>query len=198
MDGTMAPSAHDGIFNAPPDDLSLLSKLASRDAEALGQLYDRYGRLAYTIALRVTGSREVAEEVVQDAFYNVWRDAASFRPQSGSVAGWVSSIVRHRAIDATRSKRFRAGQREQPIDSGTPQGYEHGPERQVDERLLRQEVLAALQALPIPQRQAIELAFYGGLTRSEIADQLGEPLGTVKTRLRLGLTRLRSILTPPD
>lgn len=179
-----------------PDDQSLVARIAERDDEALGLLYDRYGRLVYAIALRITDNATSAEEVVQDVFYNVWRDAPGFRPQAGNVSTWLMAIARHRAIDVTRSKRFRAGRREEPIDSGPvalalPGG---DPEQQVDERLLRQEIQAALQTLPEPQRRAIELAYYGGLTRSEIAEQLGEPLGTIKTRLRLGLTRLRDLL----
>jgi RNA polymerase sigma-70 factor, ECF subfamily len=201
MDGVMVSRVKRGeSTTVSADDQALIARLVAHDADALGLLYDRYGRLAYAIALRITGSRDVAEEVVQDAFYNVWRDAASFRPQTGSVTSWISAITRHRAIDATRSKRFQAGRREEAMDMGLPVGDADSPERQTDERLLRQEVLAALRELPAPQRQAIELAYYGGMTRSEIAEQLGEPIGTIKTRLRLGMARLRSLLRPhgPD
>ncbi len=177
-------------------DDALLALIARHHDEALGVLYDRYARLVYTVALRITGDRQTAEEVVQDVFQNVWQAAPTFQPGLGSVPSWLIGITRHRAIDATRSKRERARTREQALDQDTDLGSDHNPEDEVVLRLQRETVRAALGELPAAQRQAIELAYYGGLTRNEIAAELGEPVGTIKTRLRLGLLKLRDLLRP--
>jgi RNA polymerase sigma-70 factor (ECF subfamily) len=175
-------------------DEELLALVVQRQERALGHLYDRYGRLVYTVALRITGDRQTAEEVVQDVFQNVWQAAGGFRFGVGQFSSWLLGITRHRAIDATRSKRERARAREQALDTSFPTGDEADIERDVAQSLLRDAVRAALQELPPNQRQAIEMAYYGDLTRAEIAERLGEPLGTVKTRLRLGLLKLRELL----
>jgi RNA polymerase sigma-70 factor (ECF subfamily) len=175
-------------------DEELIALVLRRQEAALGAIYDRYIRLVYAVALRITGDRETAEEVVQDVFQNVWQAAGSFQPGVGSFVAWLLGIARHRAIDATRSKRERARAREQTIDDVRPAAEESSLEREVDQRLLRDIVRTALDTLPANQRQAIELAYYGGLTRAEIAERLNEPLGTVKTRLRLGLLKLRDLL----
>lgn len=175
-------------------DEDLLALIVRRQEVALGALYDRYGRLVYTIALRITGDRQTAEEVVQDVFQNVWQAAATFQPGIGTASSWMMGIARHRAIDAIRSKRERARAREQELDTNWPTTEDQSLDREVAQRLLRDTVRQALQTLPTNQRQAIELAYYGGMTRSEIASELGEPLGTVKTRLRLGLLKLRDLL----
>ena len=175
-------------------DEELLALVIQRQDRALGQLYDRYGRLVYTIALRITGDRQTAEEVVQDVFQNVWQAAGSYQAGIGQFSSWLLGITRHRAIDATRSKRERARTREQALDASFPMSDESDIERDVARSLLRDTVRAALQELPANQRQAVELAYYGDLTRAEIAERLGEPLGTIKTRLRLGLLKLRDLL----
>jgi RNA polymerase sigma-70 factor, ECF subfamily len=197
------PAPYNPVSNVEPravEDLTalrdeeLLELVIRRQERALGQLYDRYGRLVYTIALRITGDRQTTEEVVQDVFQNVWQAAGSFQPGIGQFSAWLLGITRHRAIDATRSKRERARTREQALDTSVPMSHESDIERDVARSLLRDTVRAALQELPSNQRQAVELAYYGDLTRAEIAEQLGEPLGTVKTRLRLGLLKLRDLL----
>lgn len=179
-------------------DDELLQLIAIRHEPALGVLYDRYIRLTYAIALRITGDRQTAEEVVQDTFQNIWQTAGSFRSGMGSSAAWLLSIARHRAIDATRSKRERARSREQLLDPTLPISDGALPEQEVEQRLQREQIRMALGALPPNQRRAIELAYYGGLSRSEIAESLGEPLGTVKTRLRLGLLKLQALLQGAD
>ena len=179
-------------------DEELLALVLRRQEAALGAIYDRYGRLVYTIALRITGDRETAEEVVQDVFQNVWQAAGSFQGGLGTFSSWLMGITRHRAIDATRSKRERARTREQAFDDAMPLIADTDVERAVDQSLLRDVVRKALTELPSSQRQAVELAYYGELTRVEIAAKLGEPLGTVKTRLRLGLTKLRDLLGSLD
>jgi len=177
-------------------DEELMALVRLRQEAALGTLYDRYGRLVYAVGLRITGDRETAEEVVQDVFQNVWQAAASFQPGFGAFSSWLLGITRHRSIDITRSKRERARAREQTFGEIRPPGAEANVDLEVDQRMLRESVRAALEALPANQRQAIELAYYGGLTRTEIAERLNEPLGTVKTRLRLGLLKLRDLLRP--
>ena len=179
-------------------DEELLELVVRRQDAALSEIYDRYGRLIYTIALRITGDRETAEEVVQDVFQNVWQAAGGFQAGIGTFSSWLFGIARHRAIDATRSKRERARSREQNLNEDLPIAAETDIERTVQQSLLRDEVSKALKELPNNQRQAIELAYYGELTRVEIAEKLGEPLGTVKTRLRLGLTKLRGLLSTLD
>jgi len=179
---------------ATVSDEELIALVQRRQEAALGAIYDRYIRLIYAIALRITGDRETAEEVVQDVFQNVWQAAGSFQPGVGSLSAWLMSIARHRAIDATRSKRERARAREQTLDDLQPRGDDSNLDREVAQRMLRDTVRQALDTLPSSQRQAIELAYYGGLTRAEIAERLNEPLGTVKTRLRLGLVKLRDLL----
>jgi RNA polymerase sigma-70 factor (ECF subfamily) len=177
-------------------DDELLALVARGDETALGAVYDRYGGLVYTIALRVTGDRQTAEEVVQDVFQGVWQTAGSYQAGRGPCAAWLVGITRHRAIDAMRSKRERARTREQTIEQGGFAETRGAPDPQMSDLDVREAVRSALDELPAPQRQAIELAYYGGLTRVEIAERLGEPIGTVKTRLRLGLLKLRDLLRP--
>ncbi len=180
-------------------DEELLAYVVQRQEAALGILYDRYIRLVYTVALRIIGDRQTAEEVVQDVFQSVWQTATGFQPGAGAFSSWLLGITRHRAIDVTRSKRERARGREQTLDHVFSAHTEYAqPEREVSQIVLREAVREALQALPDNQRQPIELAYYGGMTRVEIADKLGEPIGTVKTRLRLGLSKLRDLLRPFD
>lgn len=176
-------------------DEDLVRLVVRREERALGALYDRYIRLVYAVALRITGDRETAEEVVQDVFQAVWQSAGGFQT-GASFSSWLMGIARHRAIDAIRSKRERARAREQALDPGLPTGDDSSPEREAGRSALREVVKEALGTLPPVQRQAIELAYYGGLTRDEIAKATGEPLGTVKTRLRLGLLKLRDLLRP--
>lgn len=180
-----------------PSDQTLMAHVVRRDEAALAALYDRYHVLAFTIALRITGDRAVAEEVLQDIFHAVWRGAAGFQP-SGSVAAWLIGIARHRAIDATRRAAFRARVREQPLEPTRALPAEGQLEEEIARGMAGERVRAALQMLAPAQREAIELAYYGGLSHSEIAARLGAPLGTVKTRLRLGLLGLRRALGEPE
>jgi RNA polymerase sigma-70 factor (ECF subfamily) len=174
-----------------PDE-ELIARVRWREEPALSEIYDRYSRLIYTIALRIVGDRESAEEVMQDVFQAVWQSAGSFQP-NGNFSAWLIGIARHRAIDATRSRRHRARAREELLDderatsAGTSDEY-------ADLLMLRTVVRAALAELPAAQRQAIELGYYGGLTHTEIAAQLGEPVGTVKSRMRMGMMKLRELL----
>ncbi|MFL5801034.1 MAG: RNA polymerase sigma factor [Roseiflexaceae bacterium] len=178
--------------SAAATDEELIRRILRRDEPALGAVYDRYGGLVYTIALRITGNREAAEEVTQDVFQAVWQGAGSFQ-LSGSFPAWLAGITRHRAIDLTRSRRYRARAREEAIEPDFA-GAAAASDSATDTLPLRTVVRTALAELPPTQRQAIELAYYGGLTHVEIAGRLGEPVGTIKSRMRLGLTRLRGLL----
>lgn len=184
-------AARGKLAGAPPDE-ELIARVRWREEPALAAIYDRYGRLIYTIALRIVGDRESAEEVTQDVFQAVWQSAGSFQP-NGNFSAWLIGIARHRAIDATRSRRHRARAREELLDDERVAGRGEG-DGHADLLMLRTVVRNALAELPASQRQAIELGYYGGLTHAEIAAQLGEPVGTVKSRMRMGLIKLRELL----
>ncbi len=185
--GRLATAADDA-------DRAALDRLAGGDHEAIEILYERYKTMAYALALRITGDSASAEDVVQDAFVGAWRNAARYEQGRGSVKTWLLSIVHHRAIDATRRRRPTT---ELPETEGpTPSALtipDVWPE--VAGRLDRDAVLAALATLSDVQREAIELGYFGGLTQQEVAARTGAPLGTVKSRMRLGLLALRRELT---
>ena len=176
-------------------DEELLALIAHGDEYALGALYDRYGRIVYAIALRVTHDRQTAEEVTQDVFQIVWQQTASFRATSGTLRAWITAIARHRAIDRIRSQRSRNRQRDIPIDVAAQAVYMDSVDV-ADATAICCDVRSALRSLPGAQRQVIELAYYAGLTTGEIASSIGTPIGTIKTRLWLGLTKLRTALLP--
>lgn len=178
------------------NDAALLARVVRREEQALGAIYDRYHRLVFAIALRITADRAAAEEVVQDVFQAVWQSALGFRAD-GSFRSWLIGITRHRAIDMTRSCRYRSWVREETLDQyiGPPLAGSGG---QDDTVLLREVVRMALAALPEVQQQVIMLAYYGGLTQVEIAARLGEPVGTIKSRMRSGLLRLRDLLATAE
>jgi RNA polymerase sigma-70 factor (ECF subfamily) len=175
-------------------DEALVALAARSEQAALAELYDRYGRAAYGLALRVLRDEALAEDAVQEAFLSVWRTASRFVPERGSASTWILTLVHRRAVDAVRREERRRG------DS-----LEHAPElasgSSVDEeawvRLQRERVQAALRQLPDQQREALELAYYGGFTQSELAERLGQPIGTIKSRMFTGLARLRELLSDP-
>ncbi len=184
-----------------PTDDALILAVARRDPAALMSLHDRYSRLAFGLAYRILGEAGAAEEVVQDAFMLVWRRATLFDPAPGRGQGkarsWLMTIVHHRAIDVYRRRSGRTGDN-QPLDGledvlSTPDIW-----GEIAAGLDRDRVRAAVAALPPEQRDAIELAYFEGLTHREIAARGGTPLGTVKGRLRLGLQKLHGLLTEPD
>ena len=177
-------------------DEELLSALAARDAGALEALYGRYGRLAFSLAVRIVGAPETAEEIVQEAFLSVWRGAASYQPGRAAVRTWLLSITHHRAVDAVRRRAARV--QAAPLEDQAQLRGGTDVWTDVSRTLVREEVRAALARLPNEQRQSIELAYFGGLTYPEIAAKLGVPLGTVKSRLRLGLQKLQNLLENPN
>jgi RNA polymerase sigma-70 factor, ECF subfamily len=180
-----------GLDELDTPDRGVMVRVQHGDEEALGLLYARYHRVLYAIALRITGDRSAAEEVLQDTFHAVWRSAWSFQ-RDGSVRSWLYGIVRNRAIDLTRSRNYHALQREVAEDRTVPSPFL--VESLVETAELCTTVRAALAELSPSQRQAIELTYYGGLTSVAIAARLGKPVGTIKTRLRLALTYLQRSL----
>jgi RNA polymerase sigma-70 factor (ECF subfamily) len=171
-----------------------MQRLTSRDATAFGVLFDRYQGLSLAVAMRVVGDRHEAEEVVQEAFLSLWRQAGLYRRDRGPVRGWLLSIVRHRAIDWVRRRAGRPALTD--LDEILDYASSVDVFQRVEQQLLRGEIRVALAALPAEQRTVLELAYWGGLTHSEIAAQTGVPPGTVKGRLRLALQKLRESLTP--
>jgi RNA polymerase sigma factor (sigma-70 family) len=185
-----------GRVASPTDDAdrAVLARVSNGELDALQDLYDRYRTMAYSIALRITADASLAEDVVQDAFLGAWRNAARYVEGRGSVKTWLLSIVHHRAVDAVRRRRPTT---ELPEAEAPPPPTLTLPDiwGEVAGNLDREEIAAALATLSDVQREAIELAYYGGLTQVEIADRTGAPLGTVKSRIRLGLLAMRAALT---
>jgi RNA polymerase sigma-70 factor (ECF subfamily) len=170
-------------------DEAVVALVARGDDGALGELYDRFGRVAYGLALRVVRDAALAEDAVQDAFLDVWRSAKRFLPERAKASTWVMTFVHRRAVDVVRREQRR---RTEPAEQPAPAA--EAADEAVWLRLQRERVQTALRALPDQQREAIELAYYGGFTQSELADRLGQPLGTIKSRMFSGLATLRDLL----
>ena len=174
-------------------DEALVALAARSEQSALAELYDRYGRPAYGLALRVLRDDALAEDAVQDAFLALWRTAARFVPERGKASTWIFTLVHRRAVDLVRREERR---RADTIEQAPEQGG-GSVEEETLLRFQRERVQDALKKLPDQQREAIELAYYGGFTQSELAERLGQPLGTIKSRMFLGLARLRELLGEP-
>ncbi len=173
------------------DERALVDRLVSRDQAALGELHDRYARVVYAMALKISGSPGEAEDVTIDTFWQVWQQANRYDPVRGSVGAWICTIARSRALDRLRTQR-----RSPLIATDEPPErvdltIDEDPEQDVFLAERSAIVRSALGELSDSQREAIELAFYHGLSHAEIADRLNEPLGTIKTRIRLGLSKMR-------
>jgi RNA polymerase sigma factor (sigma-70 family) len=173
-------------------DEALVALVARSDDAALAELYDRHGRVAYGLAFRILRDRSLAEDAVQEGFLAVWRTAARFVPERAKASTWILTLVHRRAVDLVRREERR---RAEPLEAVA---REEARERAADEgawvTLERERIREALAALPDQQREALELAYFGGYTQSEIAERLGEPLGTIKSRMFNGLSRLRDLL----
>ena len=174
-------------------DRETMERLARGDLGALDRLYEHHGAMAFSIAYRITGERGSAEDVVQEAFLGVWRNAARYVDGRGTVRTWLLSIVHHRAIDSVRRRRptseLPAFETDIPAALTLPDTW-----AEVAQGIDRAAVQVALGRISAVQREAIELAYFGGLTQTEIAERTGVPLGTVKGRLRLGLEGLRAAM----
>jgi RNA polymerase sigma-70 factor (ECF subfamily) len=177
-------------------DRRLMKTIARGDEAALARLYDRYGRYVYGLALRMIGDQETAEEITQDVFTRLWRRAPEYAPTKAAVSTWIMRIARNRAIDELRRRGARADSASVSWDEvAIGLSSDHpDPIDAVDLELKRRSIRNALAKLPEKQRQALALAFYRGYSHSEIADLLNEPLGTVKTRVRDGMKKLRSLI----
>lgn len=179
-----------------PDD-ELVRRMGRGEVDALAVLYNRYARVVYSFAVRIVGDGAVAEEVLQEAFTRSWQQAGRFELAKGSYASWLLSITHNLAIDEVR-KRQRRPQRADLVDIDDVLRGEIDTTADVEEAVeaseLRERVQRAMDGLPLPQRRVIELAYFGGLTQREIAALLNEPLGTIKTRMRLGMQKLKELL----
>jgi RNA polymerase sigma-70 factor (ECF subfamily) len=173
------------------EDGALVDLLRAQPTVGLAAIYDRYGRMVFSLALRIVQDRGAAEEITQDVFLRCWRNIERYEAGQGSLAGWLLAIAHHRAIDELRSRRSKETRREISDATILPVA---APEGMFDAALLRGELQQALALLPTAQRDVIELIFWGGLTRREVAERLRVPLGTVHTRLRLGMEKLRAAL----
>jgi RNA polymerase sigma-70 factor (ECF subfamily) len=177
------------------DELQLVERLRAQDQTALDTLYERYSKIVYAIALRIIGQAADAEDVVVDSFWQVWQQAAAYDASRGQLRTWIVTIARSRALDRLRVLRRSPLADAEEVDvAGREVAADDDPEQSAWLSQQSSIVRAALASLPREQRQALELAYYHGLSQSEVAERLGEPLGTIKTRIRLGMMKLREQL----
>jgi RNA polymerase sigma-70 factor (ECF subfamily) len=200
-DPASAGGAGDASVAAPPsagasaDDAALVGRMSAGDERALGALYDRWSPVVYSLVLHILRDASEAEDAVEDTFWQAWRQAARYEPARGGVSTWLLTIARSRALDRLRSLR-RAREEVVPLtpaaEGVSTDAVSPATAAELSERASH--VTAALQELPREQREALELAYYGGLSQTEIAERTGQPLGTVKTRMRLAMQKLRGRL----
>jgi RNA polymerase sigma-70 factor (ECF subfamily) len=175
-------------------DEAVVALVARSDQDALGELYDRFGRVAYGLAFRILRDRALAEDAVQEGFLTAWRTADRFVPERAKASTWLLTLVHRRAVDLVRRENRR---RAEPLDQSLDAASGTSVEQDAWLRYERERVQAALRRLPDQQREALELAYYGGFTQSELAERLGQPVGTIKSRMFAGLARLRELLAEP-
>jgi RNA polymerase sigma-70 factor (ECF subfamily) len=182
-----------GLVNSLPpsaqDDAALLALVQRGDESAMASLFDRYSKIVYSVALRVLRDPASAEDVLQEVFMQIWRNPNSFVSTRGSLGGWLAVVARNRSIDALRRKR----PSEQVDDMALASNYNLADE--AERNSLMEKARGVIRLLPMEQRKTLEMAFFDGLTHSEIAEMTGDPLGTVKTRIRSALTSLRKAFT---
>lgn len=168
---------------------------ATGDQSALAKLYDSTSRMVYGLILRIVSNTHTAEEVLLDVYLQIWRKAETYSPSKGTVLAWLFTIARSRAIDALRSRASRESGRQDPLDT-VAAAVDRAPSPEENSAIAqrRHYIQKCLAEIPVDQREAIELAFFRGLSHSEIAETLKQPLGTIKTRVRLGMARLRESL----
>ena len=171
-------------------DEALVALVARSDDSALAELYDRFGRVAYGLALRVVRDPALAEDAVQEAFLAVWRSAVRFVPERSKASTWILTLVHRRAVDVVRREERRRGEPLEPAEQATGEATDDVAWLGLERTRVRE----ALRKLPDQQREALELAYYGGFTQSELAERLGEPLGTIKSRMFNGLRNMRGLL----
>ena len=188
---TVPPPARASRELAHLSDEALLSLVASSDDAALGELYDRFGGVAYGLALRILRDESLAQDAVQEAFLGVWRTADRFLAERAAARTWILTLVHRRAVDLVRREDRRRGE---PLEGAPEPAARETVDEEAAVRFQRRVVQEALRQLTPEQREALELGYYGGLTQAELAEQLGQPLGTVKSRMFAGLGRLRELL----
>jgi RNA polymerase sigma-70 factor (ECF subfamily) len=175
-------------------DEALVALVARSDEVALAELYDRFGRVAYGLARRILRDDALAEDAVQEGFLAAWRSAPRFVPERAKASTWILTLVHRRAVDLVR----REERRRTDLLDERAEAAEGPSDEAVWLRFERERVQGALARLPDQQREALELAYYGGFTQTELAERLGQPLGTIKSRMFTGLSRLRELLTEPE
>jgi RNA polymerase sigma-70 factor (ECF subfamily) len=178
------------------DDVTLIRLVAQAQTDALGELYDRYSRLVFSLALAIVGDRAAAEEITQDVFVRVWQRAGTYRADQAKVSTWLTAITRHHAIDILRRQNARPESNSVSWDQMPLQAASaaHDLEERAELSLQRERIRAAVAQLPAAQQQVLALAYFNGYTHHQIADVLHQPLGTVKTRIRLAMQKLRQRL----
>ncbi|HEV3311478.1 MAG TPA: sigma-70 family RNA polymerase sigma factor [Chloroflexota bacterium] len=181
------------VVDVQAQDAEILAEMQAGDDAALGTLYDRYGSLAFTMAYRMLSDRHLAEDVVQDVFLSIWRNVASYDSRRSSFRSWFLTIVRNRCFDKLRSKATQPQLSPEVEIADQPGGQD--VVREVTQSLRAERVREALGTLPPEQRQTIELAYYGGLSQTEISERMAVPLGTVKGRVRMAMQKLRDMLS---
>ena len=178
-------------------DPTLLARVAKGDHQAFSQLYDQSSMLLFTLAVRILGNHAEAAELLQDVYFEVWRKVSRYDVGRGTPIAWLITLTKSRALDRLRARTARGHHAKGSVDAGTAaQLTDEGPspfETKADQEL-RTAVITAVEGLPQAQQQAIELAYYEGLSHTEIATRLNQPLGTVKTRIKLGMSKLREVL----
>jgi RNA polymerase sigma-70 factor, ECF subfamily len=177
------------------DDERLIHQIAKQQEQALVQFYDRYNRLVFSLAFAIVNDRATAEEITLDVFLRVWQKAGTYRAEQAKVSTWLTHIARHHAIDVLRRRSARADQYAVHWEDVIyTEAAQQSPHESAELALRREQVHAALALLPPDQKQAVTLAYFGGYTQSEIAEILKQPLGTIKTRVRLAMQKLRELL----
>jgi len=178
------------------DDEKLINLITELQEGALAHLYDRYSRLVFSLAFAIVNDRATAEEITLDVFMRVWQKAGTYRADQAKVSTWLTHIARNHAIDVLRRRSVRSDQYAVDWDDAIPNDElsENDPQESTELSLQRERIQSALAQLPQEQKQALELAYFNGYTQRQIADVLKQPLGTIKTRLRLALQKLRDIL----
>jgi len=184
------PQPWTGADASDASDASLLARVLSGDERAMASLYDRYSRVVYSVALRVLRDPAASEDVLQEVFMQIWRNPSSFTAARGSLGGWLSIVARNRSIDTLRRKRPTVDVDDVALASAFNLADD------AERNLLTQRARAVMVQLPREQRKTLEMAFFDGLTHSEIAEMTGDPLGTVKTRIRSALLTLRKAFQP--
>lgn len=180
--------------HSPADDADLLARLAAGESDALAEIYDRYHRQVFSLAVRILGDQVLAEDTTQEVFLAVWRDPRKFDPAKGAFASWLLALAHHRSVDAVRREESQRRRRDRLTELEPSSMTTEDPSETAMERLAGADVRTALSALPDVQREALTLAYFGGYTQREVAVLTGAPLGTVKTRMLAGMRRLRQVL----